>query len=80
MRAQPYRPLSLSWDGRTDAGSVAPDGLYRVRISLRHEGRSVTVQEQMILDTTPPKPVVTAVTPAVTGSAPAPFRASAVST
>ena len=35
VRAQPYRPLNLSWDGRTDAGSVAPDGGYRLRIALR---------------------------------------------
>jgi hypothetical protein len=76
VHAQPYRPLSLGWDGRTDAGSVAPDGGYRVRIALRHEGRSVTVQQVMLLDTTPPKPVVTKVDPAVAGSAPAPLTVS----
>jgi hypothetical protein len=76
VHALPYRPLDVSWDGRTDSGSIAPDGLYRLRIALRHEGRSVTVQEQMNLDTTPPKPVVSAVNPAVTGSVPAPFTIS----
>ena len=56
--ARPFRPLDVSWDGRTDEGGVAPDGSYRLRIALRREGRSVTVQRQMIVDTTPPKPVV----------------------
>src|SRR4051794_577582 len=74
--AKPFQPLDVSWDGRTDAGSIAPDGGYRLRIALRREGRSVTVQRQMILDTTPPKPVVTRVAPAVAGSAPAPFVAT----
>jgi hypothetical protein len=71
--AQPFRPLDVSWDGRTDAGSVAPDGSYRLRIALRRQGRSVTVQRQMVVDTTPPKPIVARVEPAVAGSAPAPF-------
>lgn len=71
--AQPFRPLDVSWDGRTDEGGVAPDGSYRLRIAMRREGRSVTVQRQMIVDTTPPKPVVARVAPAVAGSAPAPF-------
>lgn len=53
-----YRPLRLSWDGRTDAGKVAPDGLYRLRVSLRDEGRSAVYQKTMELDTTPPKPIV----------------------
>jgi hypothetical protein len=71
--ARPFRPLDVSWDGRTDEGGTAPDGSYRLRIALRREGRSVTVQRQMIVDTTPPKPIVARVTPAVAGSAPAPF-------
>jgi hypothetical protein len=71
--AQPFRPLDVSWDGRTDEGGTAPDGSYRLRIALRREGRSVTVQRQMVVDTTPPKPVIARVVPAVAGSEPAPF-------
>jgi len=68
--AEPYRPLRATWDGRTDAGARAPDGLYRVRVRMRHSGRSVDVQRAIRLDTTPPRPRILGVEPAVTGPAP----------
>lgn len=58
-----YRRLSLQWDGRTDEGARAPDGLYRARVGLRHQGRSVLIPGSMRLDVTPPRPVVTSVAP-----------------
>ena len=39
VRAIAHRPLRLTWDGRTDDGGRAPDGQYRIRVSLRNEGR-----------------------------------------
>jgi len=54
----PDRPLQLVWDGRTDAGARVPDGRYRVRVTLRREGRSVVVPRTTLVDTQPPRPRV----------------------
>jgi hypothetical protein len=48
------RPLRLAWDGRTDAGERAPDGVYRVRVGVRRQGRAVTFRREIGLDTRPP--------------------------
>src|SRR3954469_19708174 len=53
-----HRPLRLEWNGTTDQGARAPDGQYRVRVSLRNEGRSSVIQRTMTLDTKPPTPEV----------------------
>ena len=57
--ANAFEPVRLSWDGRTDGGRRADDGVYRVRIALRRQGRSVVVPIAMRLDTRPPRPAVT---------------------
>jgi hypothetical protein len=59
----PSTVLRLSWDGRTDDGGRAPDGLYRVRVSLTRQGRSVIVPRLITLDTTPPHPRVISIKP-----------------
>lgn len=53
----------VRWDGRTDSGERAADGLYRVRVGLRREGRSIVVLHAFMLDTTPPRPVVQSIGP-----------------
>jgi hypothetical protein len=60
-----YQPIvpSLAWDGTTDSGAIAPDGRYRIRITLRREGRSVIPQWSMLKDTQPPVPLVTSIGP-----------------
>lgn len=59
-----YRKIpTLTWNGRTDAGARAPDGIYRVRVTLRKEGRNVIIPRAITLDTTPPKPLVTSIGP-----------------
>ncbi|MGZ6642042.1 MAG: FlgD immunoglobulin-like domain containing protein [Solirubrobacteraceae bacterium] len=59
-----YRPVRFQWDGRADDGSRAPDGVYRIRLTLRTEGRSVTVPTRSIrLDVRPPRPKVTSIGP-----------------
>jgi flagellar hook assembly protein FlgD len=55
--------VRLLWDGRTDDGRRAPDGRYRYRITLVHQGRSVKLATSVLLDTTPPKPLVTSIGP-----------------
>ena len=49
-----YNPLRLTWDGTSDAGRRVPDGQYRVRVTLRDEGRSAIVQKTMNVDTKAP--------------------------
>jgi N,N-dimethylformamidase beta subunit-like protein len=52
------------WGGRTSDGRIAPDGSYRVRVALIHQGRTFDLPDVVIrLDTTPPRPRVTAVEP-----------------
>jgi FlgD Ig-like domain len=60
-----YSPIdpALRWDGTDDDGKAVPDGRYRVRITLRHLGRSVIPQRSILKDTTPPKPKVTSIGP-----------------
>jgi hypothetical protein len=59
----PGRPLRLNWDGRTDEGKRVPDGRYRVRVTLRREGRSVTVPSTTLVDTQAPRPRVRRILP-----------------
>ena len=53
----------FEWDGRTDTGSLASDGVYRLRVGLRDQGRAVIAPRRLRVDTTPPRPRVVAVTP-----------------
>lgn len=54
VHLQAHRALRLEWDGRRDDGTRAPDGNYRIRVSLRKEGRSTVIQRTMTLDTKAP--------------------------
>lgn len=51
-----YEPRSVlfSWDGRDGQGGVVPDGLYRLRIALEDEGRTLEVPQEIRVDGTPP--------------------------
>jgi hypothetical protein len=62
LRARVQLP-ALRWDGLTDAGARAPDGIYRVRVGLRRQGRSVLLPRSVRLDTLPPRVRVVAVGP-----------------
>src|SRR3954453_10839240 len=52
---RPNRPLRLVWDGSADSGGKVPDGEYRLRVALRDEGRSATVQKTMTVDPKAPR-------------------------
>ena len=60
-----YAPIkpALRWDGTDDDGKAVPDGRYRVRITLRHLGRSVFPQRSILKDTKPPQPKVLSIGP-----------------
>ena len=80
--AGPGRPLRLEWDGRTDGGARVPDGRYRVRVTLRQEGRSVVVPRSTLVDTRPPRPRVRSIEPgpiASPGSGPYSIEVGSVS-
>lgn len=51
------------WDGRDELGEPFPDGTYRARVVLRGQGRTVTLQKNIRLDTTPPSPRVVSIGP-----------------
>ncbi|HEX5145451.1 MAG TPA: hypothetical protein VFV85_00405, partial [Conexibacter sp.] len=55
--------IVLWWDGRGDDGAREPDGYYRVRVALIHQGRTIDLPQTIALDTRPPQPRVTDVTP-----------------
>jgi hypothetical protein len=58
------------WNGFEHDGALAPDGVYYVRVHLIHQARTVTISDNsgpipFRVITTPPKPVVTRVSPQV---------------
>jgi hypothetical protein len=63
LRITKWRQERVSWDGITDDGRRAPDGRYRIRLTLERQGRTVTLRRSVRLDTTPPRPRVTDVGP-----------------
>lgn len=55
--------MRLVWDGTDARGRPVPDGVYRIRLNLRREGRAVLIPRNIEKDTTPPKVIVTAIGP-----------------
>jgi hypothetical protein len=53
QRRRPGR-IKLTWDGRTDAGAVAPEGRYRLRVRLADRRRTILIPTSFTLDSTPP--------------------------
>jgi hypothetical protein len=47
-------PHTFYWNGRFRGGEPVPDGAYRVRISLRANGRSFVPEQFFVVDTDPP--------------------------
>ncbi len=57
------RRTTYSWDGHTADGGVASDGIYKARVALIHEGRTIDLGPTIKLDTRAPRPRVVSVTP-----------------
>lgn len=64
-----YHHLRRVWDGRYASGRRAPDGYYHFRVIMLHQGRSILLPHALLLDLTPPHPVVTAIRPGGPGPA-----------
>ncbi len=46
--------VSYTWDGLDNAGSVVPEGVYRPRVRLRRNGRTIVLPNPIRVDTTAP--------------------------
>jgi hypothetical protein len=57
------RRMRLRWDGSDARGRTVPDGIYRVRLSLRRQGRAVLIPRNITKDTVPPDVAVTSIGP-----------------
>ena len=52
VRGRPKRAgrrLRARWDGRTNAGALAPAGVYRVRVALARRGRELELVDAIRL-------------------------------
>lgn len=59
VQTRSYRDNRFVWDGKDDAGRVAPDGRYRLKVVLEDEGRSIVAQTKSFeLRTDKPRPSV----------------------
>ncbi|MDQ3768903.1 MAG: hypothetical protein M3370_05410 [Actinomycetota bacterium] len=63
QKTDAYDRQRFDWDGTTDEGAMAPDGTYRLRLSLRRQGRSITIARAVEKDTVPPSPQVLSIGP-----------------
>jgi len=57
------RRVQLSWDGRDREGGMVPDGIYRLRLGLREQGRAITLTRTAQKDTAPPRTEVLSIGP-----------------
>jgi FlgD Ig-like domain len=46
------------WDGRDDAGAVLPDGVYKPRVHLAHQHRTIVLPNPIRVETKPPRVTV----------------------
>ncbi len=56
----------FTWNGRNDAGRVARDGVYRPRVHLAREHRTILLPNSIALDTKPPRVTATIRTRTIT--------------
>jgi hypothetical protein len=53
------------WDGEDDAGSLVPDGPYRLRVHLADERRTIVIPNVVRIDTDPPRVELVEVSPRI---------------
>jgi hypothetical protein len=57
------RLWGVPWDGTDQDGRPVPDGRYKMRITLRDEGRTIVPTTSVLKDTQPPRPKVLSIGP-----------------
>jgi FlgD Ig-like domain len=45
----------FTWNGRSDAGTIVPDGAYRIRVLLGGQHRKIVLPKDTVVDTAKPK-------------------------
>jgi hypothetical protein len=53
-RQEPAGRVSYSWDGRDNRDRVVPEGIYRPRVQLERNGRTIVLPNPMRVDATAP--------------------------
>jgi FlgD Ig-like domain len=53
-RHMPRGPVSLTWDGRNEFGTLVPDGAYRVRVHLADRHQTINLPNTIRVDTQAP--------------------------
>jgi FlgD Ig-like domain len=59
----PVGTVALRWDGRDEAGAVVRDGVYRLRVHLEDDRRTIVVPTRIRVDTKAPRIQVLSVEP-----------------
>jgi hypothetical protein len=62
-RDYPAGPVSVSWDGRDDAGRIVSESSYRPRVHLDHDRRTIVFPNPIAVDVTPPRLAIAGVRP-----------------
>jgi len=47
--------VSFEWNGRNDDGEVVQDGLYRLKLRLERDRRTILIPKTILVDTAPPR-------------------------
>ena len=53
-RREPAGRVFYTWDGRDNSDRVVPEGVYRPRVQLERNGRTIVLPNPMRVDTSPP--------------------------
>ena len=46
---------SFDWKGRADDGQVVSDGVYRLKVRIENDRRTILIPKTVLVDTTPPR-------------------------
>jgi hypothetical protein len=64
-RREPAGRVSYTWDGRDNLDRVVPEGVYRPRVQLERNGRTIVLPNPIRVDTTAPRITLVRVFPRV---------------
>lgn len=64
-QSEPRGRVTYVWDGRDDVDRVVPEGIYRPRVQLRENGRTIVMPNPIRVDTTAPRIRIVRVVPRV---------------
>ena len=65
MQREPAGRVSYTWDGRDNLDRIVPEGVYRPRVQLERNGRTIVLPNPIRVDTTAPRVSLVSVFPRV---------------